>query len=228
MQTCSQPCTGLFHDCSSRCRFSFLCHFDGRLVKPAEHYTMLFFFKFLLFFELLYSLQFNLEYEPNELFPNLLATGFVIKQLHPLFISSTFLYCTLSCLRSVKQRKKEEHENYKLHVFTLSLSLQLSSSQASMEETTTVAALLSPAEQIHQSRVSVVGRLVVERWCVWKTCTSMFTASPAKVKHLDLLYICCFSLTDWKVSYLLTFSVGLVHGFPFVKSHPNSVCMIKY
>lgn len=51
-----------------------------------------------------------------------------------------------------------------------------------MEETTT-AALLSPPLEIRPSCASAARRSVRGRWCVSRTHTSTFTASPAKVRN---------------------------------------------
>lgn len=100
---------------------------------------------------------------------------------YPPQLSSIILYCLFKVIKP-KWRKIISSKICSIFLVLLSLlSLQLSTIQASMEETTAAAAL-QPAEEIHQSCVSDVGRLVMERWCVSRTRTSIFTASPAKVK----------------------------------------------
>lgn len=87
-------------------------------------------------------------------------------------------------------------------------SLQFSTRQVFMEETTT-AALLSPTAASHPSCAGAAGRCVVGRWCVSRTHTSTFTASPAKVmkkKHTSYngntpMDLCSLIATPWSLSH---------------------------
>lgn len=79
------------------------------------------------------------------------------------------------------------------------LHLQFSTSQVFMAETTTTAALLSPAVGARPSCASAAARCAAARWCESRTHTSTSTASPAKVNkqktknrpHTDAHIQCC-------------------------------------
>lgn len=104
-------------------------------------------------------------------------------------------------------------------------SQQFSTSQVFMEETTT-AALLSPVVEIRPSCVSAVGRFVVGRWCVSKTHTSTFTASPAKVKSRHTHKHA--SIYSAHIQHLLTSAHMYIHSHPLPFSTPTLTHKVSY